>query len=84
MVNKNEWLEGFLDIVPEELQEKWIKKAIPKSHAGKFGAWCKSQGFKGVCQECINKAAQKGGNPAKMALFAVNVSKGKYHWPKKK
>jgi len=75
-----------LKIQSEELAvaKKWIQKAVSPKTEGDFEAWCKRQGFKGVCQECINKAAKVGGRAAKMALFAVNVSKGKYTYPKKK
>lgn len=65
-------------------EKKWIQKAVPESHEGKFGDWCKSNGFDGVCQACIDKAVDEGGKPQKMALFAVNVSKGKYTYPGKK
>jgi hypothetical protein len=65
--------------------KKWIQKSVPESKEGKFGAWCKSNGFKnGVCQSCIDKAVSVGGHAQKMALFAVNVSKGKYTYPKGK
>jgi len=59
-------------------RKKWIQEAVPKSHEGMFDKWCKSNGFSGVCQSCIDKAKSMGGHPAKMAQFAVNVSKGKY------
>jgi len=66
-----------------QAEKKWIQKAIPKTHEGKFEKWCKSNGFKdGVCQGCINKAVATGGHAQQMALFAVNVSKGKYSYPK--
>ena len=73
-------------IIEEELAKvkKWIQKAVKPSTEGDFTEWCKRHGFKGVCQECINAAAKAGGRAAKMALFAVNVSKGKYHYPKTK
>lgn len=79
-----EFFDGYIKNEVEELQEKWIKKAVPPSHEGKFNEWCKSNGFDGVCQSCINKAAEIGGHAGAMARFAVNVSKGKYTWPKKK
>ena len=66
-----------------EKKKKWIQKAVSPQTKGDFGEWCKRHGFSGVCQECINLAARTGGRASKMALFAVNVSKGKYHWPKK-
>ena len=59
----------------------WIQKAIPKKNEGLFKSWCNSNGFNGVCQECINKAIKVGGHAAKMANFAINVSKGKYTHP---
>jgi len=75
-----------IKVFEEELAKvkKWIQKAVKPSTKGDFGEWCKRHGFKGVCQECINAAARAGGRAAKMALFAVNVSKGKYHYPAKK
>lgn len=76
----------FLDEFISKLakKDKWMQKAVPKKDAGKFATWCKENGFKGVCQSCINKAAKKGGHAAKMALFAVNASSGKYTYPKTK
>lgn len=64
-------------------EKKWIQEAVPESHEGKFKAWCKRNGFKGVCQECINKAIAQGGHSSRMANFAINVSKGKYKHPNK-
>ena len=29
-------------------KKKWIQEAVPESHEGKFAAWCKSHGHKGV------------------------------------
>ena len=58
---------------------KWIQGADVKE--GAFEKWCKREGFGGVCQACINKAARVGGHPAKMALAAVNMSQGKYTYP---
>ena len=70
-------------MVGAKKNKKWIQKAVPESREGKFGEWCKNNGFKeGVCQGCIDKAVAAGGQPQKMALFAVNVSKGKYTYPK--
>ena len=68
----------------EKKEKKWIQKAVPEKNEGKFAEWCKRNGFKGVCQSCINKAISKGGSSAKMANFAINVSKGKYKHPDKK
>jgi hypothetical protein len=65
-------------------KDKWIQKATSTKTEGKFTAWCKKNGFKKVCQACINKAVKTGGSAAKMALFAANTSKGKYTYPKKK
>lgn len=80
-----------LDIVSNTLEaeaakkkEKWIQKAVSEETEGDFTSWCKRQGFEGVCQACIDKAAKVGGRPAKMANFAVNVSKGKYTYPETK
>lgn len=50
---------------------------------GKFTEWCKSHGFKdGVSQTAINAALKAGGDAKKMAIFAINFSKGKYKYPK--
>jgi chromosome segregation ATPase len=65
----------------EELEKKWIQKSDVKQ--GALGEWCKSQGFAGVCQACINKAAKAGGHPAKMASFACNMPNSPYTYPKK-
>ena len=64
-------------------EKKWIQEAVRESHEGKLKAWCKRNGFDGVCQACINKAIAKGGHPSQMANFAINVSKGKYKHPNK-
>lgn len=63
------------------MAKKWIQKAI--EHPGAFKKWCQSNGFDGVCQACINKAAKAGGHPAKMASLAATLSKGKYKYPSK-
>jgi len=78
--------EEGIKVIEEELakEKKWIQGATSPKTKGDFGSWCKSQGFDGVCQACINKAASVGGKASKMALFAVNVSKGKYSYPSKK
>ena len=81
-VKKKQTSSG-IEIKKSEKEKKWIQKAVPESHEGKFGEWCKRNGFSGVCQECINKAVSAGGHAAKMANFAINVSKGKYHHPNK-
>jgi len=42
-----------------------------KIKKGKFTAWCKSRGFKGVTEACINKGqASKSTSVKKMAAFA--------------
>ena len=84
-----EKLKGIKEKVLEELDfvlavKKWIQKATKPSTKGDFKAWCKSHGFGGVSQACINAAAKAGGRASRMASFAVNVSKGKYSYPKKK
>jgi hypothetical protein len=78
-------MEGIKSI-EEELAKtkKWIQKAVSPKTEGDFGDWCKSHGHGGVSQACINAAAKAGGHASKMALFAVNVSKGKYYYPSKK
>lgn len=68
----------------EEKAKKWIQKATTKKTKGDFTDWCKRNGFDGVSQACINNAAKTGGRASKMAMFAVNASKGKYTYPKKK
>ncbi|MBD3260458.1 MAG: hypothetical protein GF334_02055 [Candidatus Altiarchaeales archaeon] len=79
-----------LDIISNTIEKiakkekKWIQKAVSEKDEGKFGKWCKSNGFDGVCQACIDKAVAEGGKPQQMALFAVNVSDGKYTYPNKK
>jgi len=76
-----EYLNKF---AKKKVEEKWIQGIVTPKEEGKFAKWCKANGFKGgVSQSCINKAVSKGGKAAKMALFAVNVSKGKYKYPKK-
>jgi len=75
----NEWLK----LLEAKDKDKWIQDAVPESHEGKFGKWCKRNGFSGVSQACINKAISAGGNSSQMANFAINVSKGKYHHPNK-
>lgn len=65
--------------------KKWIQKAVPESHEGKFHDWAVAHGFKeGVSQSAIDAAIQAGGHAAQMANFAINVSKGKYHHPNAK
>jgi len=61
---------------------KWIQKAVPESHEGRFAAWCKAHGFGGVSQACVNAAARAGGHAARMALFACNMPNSPYHYPK--
>lgn len=76
-----------IDVVSNTLEAmdkeaKWKKS--PDVKEGAFEKYCKNKGYEGVCQECINDAVKSGGHPQKMALYAVNVSKGKYHYPKSK
>lgn len=83
LLKEAEKIDAISNTLDKIAAEKWIQKADPEE--GKFEKWCKDHGFeKGVCQSCINKAAEEGGEAARMANFAVNVSKGKYHYPKKK
>ena len=66
-----------------EILEKLFEAEIKKGSEGKFDKWCKKNGFKdGVSQEAINAALKAGGDAKKMAVFAVNMSKGKYKYPK--
>jgi len=60
---------------------KWIQKAGVKK--GGLKTWCKSNGFSGVSQAGINKAAKAGGHAAKMAAFACNMPNSPYKYPKK-
>ena len=72
--------------IEEELikTKKLIREAsLPKSE-GEFREWCKEHGHDVVSQESINFAASAGGRAGKLALFVVNVSKGKYYYPSKK
>lgn len=72
--------------IKEELikTKKLIYEAsLPKSE-GEFREWCKTHGHTGVNQASINAAASAGGRASKMALFSVNLSKGKYYYPSKK
>ena len=78
---KNSQITRFDLMKTAKEDQEWIQDAVPKSHEGKFKSWCKSNGFKGVCQACINQAISKGGHSSKMANFAINVSKGKYSHP---
>lgn len=76
-----------VDVISNTLEDmskeaKWKKS--PDVKEGAFEKYCKGRGYEGVCQECINDAVKSGGHPQKMALYAVNVSKGKYHYPKSK
>ena len=49
---------------------------IKKSKEGTFTAWCKRQGFKGVCSECIAKGMRsKNAAIRKKANFAKNARK---------
>lgn len=49
---------------------------------GKFTEWCDKHGFDGINQRAINAALKAGGHAEKMAIFAINFSKGKYEYPK--
>lgn len=53
-----------------------------EAEKGKFLEWCKRHGFETVNQKAINAALKAGGHAEKMAIFAVNFSKGKYEYPK--
>jgi len=55
--------------------EKWIGKIGLKE--GRFTAWCKSHGFNGVTQACI-EVASKSKDPSVrgMAQFAARARKG--------
>jgi hypothetical protein len=64
-------------------KELIYEASLPKSE-GEFRKWCKKQGYTGVNQTSINAAASAGGRASKMALFSVNLSKGKYYYPSKK
>jgi len=54
------------------------KIKIKPQNRGKFTAWCKSQGFKGVTSECIRRGLNsKSASVKKMANFARNARKWK-------
>ena len=61
----------------------WVQKASKEMEKegteGDFTEYCNGK----VSQACIDRAAEEGGHPAKMALFAANTSKGKWKYPKK-
>jgi methylthioribose-1-phosphate isomerase len=61
-----------------------LQNVVNNNSEASFEEWSKRQGFKGICQESINKAALIGGFAAKKALFEVNKSKGKFYYPNKK
>lgn len=67
----------------DEAKKKWMQRAVPKSHEGKFAQWCRDHGHDGVCQACINEAAKAGGHASRMANFAANANPDKYNYPKK-
>lgn len=64
----------------ENKSGKWLQEARErmekKGTVGAFTAYCKSKGYRGVTQACINEA-KKSGNPTlvKRAVFAENVRK---------
>ena len=49
-------------------KKKWIQGAIKRP--GSFTAYCKSLGFKGVTNACIEKGIAAGGVVAKRAVLA--------------
>ena len=67
--------------------EKFIQKAVAKQEkkgtSGKFGQWCKDNGFGDeVTMRCINKAMKSDNSSVvKMANFAKNIKgyKGSDH-----
>ena len=57
-------------------KRKWIQKAVNPAHKGDFTAYCKRQGYKGVCEECIAEARKSGDKHLiSMANFAANMRK---------
>lgn len=58
--------------------KKWIQKAVPKSHKGKFTDWCKKHGFSGPTMACIKAAkATHDKRIVGMANFALRAKKGR-------
>ena len=57
--------------------KKWIQKAVPRSHKGKFTAWCKRHGFSGPTMACIRAAKRTHKRSiVGMATFAQRAKKG--------
>ena len=79
-LTESQLTEFIKNIVSEaKKDEKFIQKATSKIEKkgteGKFGKWCKDNGFGDVVtMSCINKA-MKSDNPSvvKMANFAKNI-----------
>jgi len=54
--------------------KKFIQKAIPESHEGRFTNYCKKKGFKGVTQKCISEGKKsKNLHTVKQANFAQTL-----------
>lgn len=66
MLNFDEWLKTIDE-------KNWIQGAV--KHPGAFTQWCKSQGYDGVTQDCINKGKSAGGTTAKRANLAQTFRK---------
>lgn len=55
-------------------KKKQTKIKIDPKQKGSFTKWCKSHGYGGVNQKCVNAAKNKGGRVAKKAVFAQNFA----------
>lgn len=56
--------------------KKWIQKAVPPSHEGRFTAWSKRHGYSGTTGGSIRAGlASKNAHVRHMAQFAANVRK---------
>ena len=54
-------------------KNRWIQGAI--KNPGAFTRYCKSKGFKGVTDKCIQEALAAGGTVAKRARLARTLRK---------
>lgn len=61
---------------------KWIKSAI--RHPGAFTRWCKSRGYKGVTQACINEGKKSSSRTVrKQAVLAQTLRRlPRHHGPR--
>lgn len=59
-------------------KKKWLQKAVPESHKGRFTNWCKRHGFKGPNKSCIKEAEKDkySTHVHRMAAFAKRAKGG--------